>query len=334
MAAKDWYLGDATAVGITIQAPATNNSWDGAAHTLRYFRPMQGGAGMTIGFEHTPLATLDADPVAFSKGGRRVNGNFSLPLVYAYQEGLIRGAFGTASYSPTGGGAAASNHPLTLGNRVLYCTLVYYWENYKGIKFQVLVNNAMITQLTINQEHGSRPTLDGSWVGQTPTASTPGAAPTLASVQYPDWEECTLKINNNTIVHDSFSFDISQPAVEDDYGISSDEDPDAVFIGRSDQRAITFNLTGGLDDVIAGIIEGGTAVAADNTITWDNAGATTDNRKVVIDRGQLLPQASDQPRGDFARLKTSMSFLCQSTTASPISITTTNALAVAEPPTV
>ena len=328
MARKDWYLGDASAIGITINDPTSQDSWGGTPQALRYFRPMQGQAGITIGSEWTPLETLDTDPAAFSKGGRQCKGSFTLPLSYAYHEGLIRGALGTASYSP--GGSGPYTHALTLAQRILYCNLVYYWENYKGLRYAITLTNAMITQLTIVQDAEGRPTIACSWVGQTPTDSTPGADPTLVSVEYPDWSNCTLTIGGSTLVGSSFTLDISRSAKEGDYGMGSDEDPDVVFLGGSGQRSITLNVTAGLDDDIDSIMRAGDAITS-NTLVWDNGEAGADNRKITIALGVLLPVVGEQPRGAFSKLDAGMQFLCQSTTANPFSITTTNGLDAAEP---
>lgn len=331
MARKDWYLGDATAIGVTIQAPATNGSWGGTAHTLRYFRPMQGTGSITIGSEWTPLETLDTDPAAFSKGGRQVAGSFSVPLSYAYHEGLYRLVTGDTSVTP--GGSDPYTHAMTLAQRILYGTFVYYWENYKGVRYQILIDNCVVTQATITQTAQQRPVLAVSWVGQTPTDSTPGAAPTLVALEYPDWDECTLTTSSAVQVVTDITLDITQPAKEGDFGMASDEDPDVVFLGRGGQRAITLNVTGGLDDDIDGIMRDGDAITT-NTLVWDNGEATTDNRKISIALGVLLPVRSEQPRGEFSKLDGGMQFLIQSTTANPFSITTTNGLDAEEPPTV
>ena len=332
MARKDWYLGDASAVGITIQAPATNGSWGGTAHTLRYFRPMNGQAGRTIGFGQNPLETLDADPPAFSKTGRHVTGSFTLPLSYAYQEGLFRLITGDVAVTP--GGTDPYTHQSTLAQRILYGTIVYYWEDYKGVKYQELYDNVAISQLTINIEKEARPTVAVSWVAQSMTASTPGAAPSLVTPEYPDWNDCTLSVDGATLVVSSITLDITRPVREDDHGMASDDAPDVVFIGANGQRSITLNVTGGLDEDIDGSMIAGDALDSTNSINFDNGGATIANRDITIALGELLPVEGEQPRGSFGRLEAGMQFVCQSTTAAPFSITTTNALDEEEPPTV
>mgnify|MGYP001167107343 CR=1 FL=1 len=332
MARKDWYLGDATAVGFTIQAPATNGSWGGAAHTLRYFRPMNGQAGRTIGFEQNPLETLDADPPAFSKSGRKISGSFQLPLSYAYQEGLIRLATGDTSVSP--GGSGPYTHASTLAQRVLYGTIVYYWEDYKGVKYQELYANVFVTQLTIQQDKEQRPTITVNWVAQTMTESTPAAAPTLVTPEYPDWNDCTLSADGATLIVSSITFDITRAAQEDDHGMASDNAPDVVFLGSNGQRSITLNVEGGLDDDVDDFMQAGDALTGENKMEWNNGASGADNRKITIDLGELLPVISEQPRGTFGRLTSSMQFMCATTAANPISITTTNALDAEEPPTV
>jgi hypothetical protein len=329
MAAQDWILGDASAVGFTMNAVATNDSWSGAAQTLRYQKPMKGQSSITIGSEWTPLESLDVDPVAFSKGGRQCKGSFTVPLSYIYHEGLIRLALGTASYTP--GIVNPYTHALTLAQRVLYGNLVYYWENYKGVRYQIAVTNAMVTQFTISQSAQARPTIAISWVGQTPTDSTPGADPTLVAMEYPDWDEFTLTINSIDHVVSDFTFDVTNPAKEGDYQMASAETPDVVFLGRSGQRSITLNVTGGIDDVIDTFMRGGTKLTT-CTAVWDNGGATTSQRVFNIALGTLLPVVSEQPRGEFSKLEGSRQFLCQTSVANPISITTTNSLVAAEPP--
>ena len=331
MARKDWYLGDATAVGITTQAAATNNSWGGAAHTLRYFRPMNGQAGRTIGFGQNPLETLDADPPAHSRTGRHVTGSFQLPLSYAYHEGLFRLACGLPPAVPTGTGPYV--HAITLAQRILYGTIVYYWEDYTGVKYQELYSNLTSTQMTLNIAKEARPTVTVNWVAQKMAPSTPGSAPTLVTPEYPDWEDCTLAVGGATLIVSDITLDISRPASEDDHGMASDDAPDQVFVGAAGQRSITLNVEGGLDDDIDGIMIGGEAQAT-NTITLNNGAAAAANRKIVINLGRLLPVEGEQPRGNFGRLTTGMQFLCETSTSAPFSITTTNGLDAAEPPVV
>jgi hypothetical protein len=293
---------------------------------------MNGQASRTIGFEQNPLDSLDADPPVFTKSGRQVKGTFQLPLSYAYHETLFRLATGDTSVTP--GGSGPYTHESTLAQRILYGSFVYYWEDCKGVKYQELYDNVAVTQMTIQQDKEARPVVTVNWVAQSMTASTPGGAPSLNTVEYPDWNDCCLTVDGDTLIVDSITFDVTRPVQEDDHGICSDDKPDVVFLGSNGQRAITLNVSGGLDEDIDGIMMAGDSLTGGCTIVWDNAAAAAANRKITIDMGELVPVVGDQDRGTWGRTKGSMQFMCATTSSNPISIETTNGLDAEEPPVV
>jgi hypothetical protein len=326
MARNDFTIGDATAIGITTNIAGTTQSWGATANTLRYFKTMQGQGNITMGREQTPLGDMSIDPPSISTGGQRCSGSFQLPLSSVYDEGL----FSLISCDDdTIDGAGPYTHTFVCTDRLKYGTLVYYWENYKGTRFQLLVTNATVTQLTITQEAGQRPTVTANWVGQKWTASTPGAAPTFIAVEYPDWDDCTLTIGAAALVVKSFTLDIVQPASEDDYGIGSADSPNVVFIGRAGQRATTLTVDAGHDDATQAWLTAGATPIATNTIVWDNGAATTSNRKITITLSSLMASPADQGLAEFGRINTSFTFTAYG--ATPFGIVSTNALATAEP---
>jgi hypothetical protein len=267
------------------------------------------------------------DPPAISTGGERISGSFQLPLSYAYEEGLfqlIAGGIDTAA------GAGPYTHTIALADRLRFGTLVYYWEDFKGVRYQLLMANACITQLTITQEAQQRPTVTANWVAQTFTASVPGAAPTLSTLEYPDWDDATCTVGAACLVNRSFSLDISQPVTEDDYGICSADKPDVVFIGRAGQRTVTLTVDAGLDSETEGWLKAAGTAIATNSLVWDNGAATTANRKITITLSNLYVTPTDTQRGTFGKLNASFSFLAVGPT--PFAIVTTNAITVAEPP--
>lgn len=326
MARNEWFVGTPSRIGITVNAAGATQSWGGTAQTLRYFKPMSGQLGATIGRQQTHLDALSVDPLSVSTGGRSWSGSFQLPLSYAYHEGLLRLILGGAD---TSAGDGPYTHTLALADPILYGTLVYYYENYKGTRTALTITNAVITQVTIEQTAQNRPTISVSWVGQKGTLTTPGAAPSLVTPEFPDWDDCTLTVGGEALIGRSFSLDIATGAEEGDFGIGSADSPDVVFVGRSSARVVTLTVDAGADDVTEGWLIAGTAIST-NSINWDNGATSTDNRDITITLSDLYPQPADSQKGTFGKLNHSLTFLAVG--ATQLAVVTTNGITASEPP--
>jgi len=333
MARGVWSLGDATAVGITTVIPGSTGGWGGTANTLRYFSPYEGNATGHWGQsqEHDP-ATMDPDPLKVTTGGSVCNGSFRIPLSYSYDEGimaLIAGAVDVAA-----GAGAPYTHTITPARGPLYANIVYYWEKYTGARLQRLMTNALITKVSIVQELEKTPYIEVNWYAQKWTESTPGAAPTLVTLEYADWLHNVLTLGNETFVHKGFTLDIDWPADEGDYGIGSTDDPAPTFVGRGGQRITTLSVNGALDDDILGYLgsTAGTALSASNTIVWNNGLSTTAEREILITLTGLKVKDADVEMAKRGRLPVTLTMLACG--AAPFLWVSQNALAVAEPPAV
>ena len=329
MARGDIYLGNASAVGITPQAAGSTGGWDGTPHVLRYFTPIEGQAGLHIGRSQEPdPPTMAVDAESVTAGGSRCSGHFTIPLSYAYNEGLfglIAGALAVKTEA-----SAPYFHTSTPARGPLYATLAYYWDNYKGTKWLETITNALITQLTITQDPEKKPLLSGNWYAQKHARTTPGAAPTLVTLEYPEWTDNVLTLGGATLNHYGLKLDIAWAAEEGKYGIGDADNPAPIFVARSAQRVTTLSVKTDDTDEIGDLLISGADIAT-NSIVWNNGGTTTAEREIGIALSSLRLKDTDLDRAKFGTLPVDLTLLAYG--AAPFTIVSKNGLSAAEPPT-
>lgn len=325
-----WSLGNANCVGFTNQADGTTGGWGGTAKTLRWFKAREGSAKINIGRdqEHDPK-TMSTDPEHITSGGSKCSGTFALPLSYAYEEGIVGNICGAPTVKS--GESAPYSHTGTPAMGPVYSQVAYYWHNYKGGKYQLLANNVLITKATLVFEDKKVPYVEINWTGQKWTSSTPGAAPTVVTMEFIDWDHVTFETDARTLIFKKVTVDIDWPAEEDDYGTGGADDPAPVFIARGDQRVLSIAAEVHFDDdVLALVTTGAGDYIEDNSIVANNSGTTTAEREFSLTFGDLKLKPVELDMSKFGRLPVTLNFISEGD--AQFTFVTKNAISADEPP--
>ncbi len=277
MARGEYRIGRASIVGIALQADAGGSRWDGTPGTMRYMKPVPGGATFTIGADQNPDETMDVDPQSYTTGATKHNGSVKMLLSYEHQELIMIAMMGGAD-TKTGTGPYV--HTIDLEAAEVYLTLAMYYENYKQVKFLRTYSNVKLSQLTLNFTPEQRPTIEFSWDAQSVAKSTPGAVPTLETMSLVDWTHVTANISGAVACINSGTFDVSRPTDDSDVTMGCDA-PEVNTLFGSGQRIAQFSTELGMDDSLETILEA-TSTAVSGSLVCNNGLASTDNKKIEL----------------------------------------------------
>ena len=304
MARGDYMTGQASIVGWGLNAAASGTRWDGTVGTMRYNKPLPGGANFSIGADQNPDESMDVDATSYTAGATKHSGTIKQFLSYEHQELLLIAMLGAADSVSTSG--APYTHTLALADLEVYLTLALYYENFKIIKFLRTYTNALVTQITITFAPETRPIIEISWVAQSVTASTPGAVPTLNTMTLVDWSEVTLTIDSSTACINSGTLTISRPADDSDITMGCD-DPNVGTLFYNGQRTVQLTTELGIDDTMETILAA-TTTTVTGALVCDNGRATTDNRKITFTFSSLRASTLDTNPATWGKRKESINW--------------------------
>lgn len=321
MARGDYMVGRATIVGWALQAVASGTRWDGAPGTARYNKPMSGGANFSIGADQNYDDTMDVDPQSITTGATKHSGSIKQLLSYEHQELLMIAMFGGADAIL---GAGPHTHTIALEDAEVYLTIYEYYEDFKGVKYLRTYTNAIVSELTIAGSSEERPTITINWTAQSVATSTPGAAPTLNTMDLVDWKELTVSVNAVTACVNSLTFTVSRPTDDSDVTMGCDA-PNVNTLFGSGQRTAQMTIELGIDDTLETILDDpSTAVAGE--IEWDNGAAAAANRKITIAITSMLATTLDTQPATWGKRRESINWAVETWDG----VVVTNSLNVAQ----
>jgi len=321
MARGDYLVGKATIVGWGLQAVASGTRWDGAPGTLRYNKPMSGGANYSLGSDQNYDDTMDVDPQSMTTGATKHSGSFKQLLSYEHMELLAIAMAGTAD-AITGVGPYV--HTIALADAEVYLTLAYYYEDFKGTKFLRTYTNAIVTTLTLEGSPEQRPTMTIDWIAQSVALTTPGATPTLNTMDLVDWKELTVTANSATACVNSMTFVVTRGADDSDITMGCDAPEVNTLFGNS-QRTAQLTTEIGVDDSLEIILEAA-STAVTGQIEWTNGGATVALRTFSIPFTLMRAATVDMVPATWGKRKASINWAIETWDGFVI----TNSLAVAQ----
>lgn len=283
MARKDYFTGKASIIGWALQAEASGTRFGGTPGTLRYNRPVPGGAVFSIGADQTPDETMDVTPQSHTTGATKHTGTMKQFLSYEHQELLHIAMYGGTD---TKAGTGPYTHTIELEDDEIYMTLAMYYENYKGVKFLRTYTDALITQITLQFSPEERPTIEVSWVARTVAATTPGATPTLNVMDLVDWKHVTATIDSAVACINSGTFTVVRGADDSDVTMGCDA-PEIDTLFNNTQRTAQLSTELGIDDTLETILAA-TTTGVTGSLVCDNGLLTTANRKIEFTFTALL----------------------------------------------
>ena len=306
MAAGEYYIGRATSVGVAVNADNSGSTFGGTPGAYVYARPKTGSASFTIHGDLVEVDELEVDPLNMEFGGTYATGTFGTYLSYAYLEKFVQLIMGGA-ISTTGAGPY--DHSQALADQLLFGSLIYYNENFKGAKRGATFTDVLATQITITQVAEQVAEFVFNWIASGISLGTPGAAPTVQTLELCSWRHFCPTINNVATHHiNNLTLDITVPTSEADFMLACTTPGTLDFLGRGGRRTVAVSADFAHDSTVDTLMADLTAAFTTNTLVWNNAGAGAAEREFAFTGGTWYLEGAEEQNANWGRKKTPLSF--------------------------
>ena len=321
----DYTIGDMCVVGFAVNADNGGSTEGGAPGAFVYLRPRIDSVNFRPGdADQVDVDTMEVADTEQESGLKIFSGSMSFQASYSSQEKLMQLISG--GDINTAGASVPYTHAPAGSNQLLFGGLKIWTGSQLGTGTIWTFTDMVIKDIEESSEHGGLVTTTLNWVAKAGT-SAPGAAPSVTTIERCRWKRTAITIAGNTWCPRTFSFKIEQGVNEDDGGLCTALAGGLASISRSSKRKISLTFDIATDAVIAGYAadpDGAIGSTADNSIIWNNGGATTLEREKSIVLGKIYPQPVDRNTAKFGKEMNSRTYLVKDT--APFQYQTKNAL--------
>jgi len=322
----DFSVGDLCVVGIAINGDNGGSTEGGAPGAYVYLYPRVDSVNFRPGdADQIEVDNMSIDEDLQESGLRSYSGSFSFIASYSSQEKALQMIAGGDIF--TTGAVVPYAHEMELANQLLFGALKIWGTTQKGTGRLYTFTDVVFKDLEYNVETGGTVTITINWVAKD-GSHTPAASPSVTAIEMVRWKNTALTVAGDTWCPRTLSLKIERPVAEDDGGLCSALAGGLASISTNGKRKTTITADIGTDATLIGYSENpDTPIGstADNSLVFNNGGATTLERELGCVIGTLFPQPVDRNAAKFGKEMNSRAF--KVIDSEPFLFTTKNALA-------
>jgi len=314
----DPYIGTGAVVSIAMNADNSGTYWGGTPATAVCTRVRPAGLKWSEVCKQSGVEQMRVDEAFNVTGGVYYKGSVEMPASYLGLELWIQAIMDGAI---TDGLTDPYTHTMALAEKLMYCQIIYYTQLRNATAKSKTFTNCKVTGMKFSIEAEKEATVTFDWIGATMAAGNT-ALGTPTEIEPILWNHLAPSINSVT-THRLYSmgFEIAAPVTEGDFGMAALTPGSLLHIERAGMRTLAIDASFLHDadvDTLAALTTGLPMV-----FTFDNAGATTTNRKFVLTVGAGYREGREETDAVWGVKKTSLKWTNRKSSA-PWGIVTTN----------